>query len=118
MADFRSGARQSAVLQRAPVQLKSALAKEVTDAEVVEAARYFAGLKPRANIKVVETDTVPRTTVAGWVHVDTRSAETEVLGGRIIEVPEEAEHFESRDARARFIAYVPVGSPQRGATLG
>lgn len=117
MADFRSGARQSAVLQRAPVHLKASLAKEVTDAELAEAARYFSRLKPRSNLQVVETDVVPRTTVAGWVHVDTRAGETEPLAGRIVEVPVDAEHFESRDARARFIAYVPPGSVQRGAAL-
>ena len=117
MADFKSGARRSAVPQRAPVQLKASMAKEVSDAELAEAARYFAGLRPRANIRVVETDLVPRTTVAGWVHVDLRSGETEPLAGRVVEVPEDAEHFESRDARARFIAYVPVGSPKRGEAL-
>lgn len=117
MADFRSGARRSAVPQRAPVQLKAAMAKEVSDAELAEAARYFASLRPRANLRVVETDRVPRTTVAGWVHVDTRSGETEALAGRNVEVPEDAEHFESRDARARFVAYVPVGSTQRGEAL-
>ena len=117
MADFRSGARRSAVPQRAPVQLKASMAKEVSDAELAEAARYFANLKPRTHLRVIETDTVPRTTVAGWVHVDARSGETEALAGRIVEVPEDAEHFESRDARARFIAYVPVGSAQRGAAL-
>lgn len=117
MADFKSGARRSAVPQRAPVQLKASMAKEVSDAELAEAARYFASLRPRANIRVVETDVVPRTTVAGWVHVDLRSGETEPLAGRVVEVPEDAEHFESRDARARFIAYVPVGSPKRGEAL-
>lgn len=117
MADFRSGARRSSVPQRAPVQLKASMAKEVSDAELAEAARYFANLKPRANIRVVETEQVPRTGVAGWVHVDLRTGETEALAGRIVEVPEDAEHFESRDARARFIAYVPMGSPKRGEAL-
>lgn len=117
MADFRSGARQSAVPHRAPVQLKASMAKEVSEAELAEAARYFSALKPRANLKVVETDRAPITTVAGWVHVDTRSGQSEPLAGRIIEVPEDAEHFESRDARARFVAYVPPGSVQRGAAL-
>jgi cytochrome c553 len=117
MADFRSGARQSAVPHRAPVQLKSTLAREVNDAELAEAARYFAKLKPRANIRVVETERVPKTTVVGWVHVVEGKGDTEPLAGRIVEVPEDAEHFESRDARARFIAYAPVGSVQRGAAL-
>jgi cytochrome c553 len=117
MADFKSGARRSAVPQRAPVQLKASMAKEVSEAELAEAARYFAALKPRAHLQVIETEQVPRTAVAGWVHVDLRSGETEALAGRIVEVPEDAEHFESRDARTRFIAYAPVGSVKRGAAL-
>jgi cytochrome c553 len=117
MGDFRSGTRQSAVPHRAPVQLKAALVKELSEAELAEAARYFASLRPRASVRVVETEQVPRTSVSGWVHVDARSGEVEPLAGRILEVPEDAEHFESRDARARFIAYAPVGSVQRGAAL-
>lgn len=117
MADFRSGARRTAVPARAPFQLKAAMAKEISEAELVEAARYFAALKPRANILVVETERAPRTRVAGWVHVDLRDGQTQALDGRIVEVPEDAEHFESRDARARFIAHVPVGSVSRGAAL-
>jgi cytochrome c553 len=36
---------------------------------------------------------------------------------RIIEIPENVEHFVSRDSHARFIAYVPVGSIQKGRAL-
>ena len=36
---------------------------------------------------------------------------------RIIEVPEDLERFEMRDARSRFLAYVPPGSVQQGRQL-
>ena len=43
--------------------------------------------------------------------------ETEPIAGRIIEVPEDLERFELRDARSHFIAYVPPGSVEQGRQL-
>src|SRR5206468_4428041 len=37
------------------------MAKVLTDAEIQDAAEYFASLKPRPWIRVVETDMVPKT---------------------------------------------------------
>ncbi len=65
MADFKNGLRKTAVPKRAPPALMISLSKGVTDAEIEAAAAYFSGLKPKAKIKVVETDTVPKTYVAG-----------------------------------------------------
>src|SRR5262249_51075209 len=45
------------------------------------------------------------------------SGDREPIGQRIIEVPEDLERFENRDTRARFVAYVPVGSIAKGAEL-
>ena len=59
MADYKSGARKFSGPQRSPVLLMSAMAKTATDEEVQAAAAYFSFLKPKPNIKVVETDTVP-----------------------------------------------------------
>lgn len=117
MADFRSGARRSSVPQRAPVMLKATLAKAVTDEELQTAARHFAALKPRANLRVVETESVPRTRVEGWVLVPQPDGGTEPVAGRIVEMAEDLHRFELRDPRARFVAYVPPGSVQRGAAL-
>ena len=71
----------------------------------------------RAAIKVVETATVPKTRVAGWFLAALPGGETEPIAGRIIEVPEDLERFEMRDARSHFIAYVPPGSIERGRQL-
>lgn len=117
LADFKSGARTTSVGRRAPTMLMIALSKAVTDEEVAAAAAYFSALKPRANIRVVETDTVPTTFVAGWFLAPTNKGDSEPIGRRIIEVPEDLERFEHRDARSRFIAYVPVGSIERGQAL-
>ena len=104
MADFKSGARTTSVTQRLPPQLMVKTAKAVTDAEIEKAAAYFSGLTPRATIKVVETDKVPKTRVAGWFLAALPGSETEPIAGRIIEVPENLAQFEMRDARSRFIA--------------
>ena len=117
MADFKSGARQTSVPERVPPQLMIATAKAINDQEVEAAAAYFSALKPRPAIRVVEAESVPKTRVAGWHLALAAGSETEPLGQRIIEVPENLEAFESRDGRARFVAYVPPGSVQRGQAL-
>jgi len=114
MAYFKSGARTTSVRQRDPPQFMIKTAKAVTDAEIEKAAAYFSGLTPRATIKVVETDSVPKTHVAGWFLAVLPGGETEPIAGRIIEVPENLAQFEVRDARSRFIAYVPPGSAEKG----
>jgi cytochrome c553 len=76
-----------------------------------------SSLEPRATIKVMETDTVPKTRVAGWFLADAGLGEKEPIAGRIIEVPEDLDQFENRDSHSRFIAYVPVGSAERGKAL-
>jgi cytochrome c553 len=117
MADFKSGERTTSVPERLPPKLMISVAKAATDAEIQEAAEYFSALKPRATIKVVETDTVPKTFVAGWFLGKAPGSETEPLGERIIEIPEDLQQFENRDARSRFIAYVPSGSIEKGKLL-
>jgi cytochrome c553 len=117
MADYKSGARKTSVSKRAPTTLMMSLSKAITDEEVEAAAKYFSSLKPRWTVKVVETDMVPKTFVAGWFLADRKSGEKEPIGQRIIEVPEDLDQFESRDVRARFIAYAPVGSIKRGEAL-
>ena len=116
MADYKSGARKTSV-QKRNVDLMISLSKDITDDEVHAAAAYFSALKPRSNLRVVETATVPKTLVAGWFLAAADSGEKEPIGQRIIEVPEDLEQFENRDPRSQFIAYVPIGSVARGAAL-
>jgi cytochrome c553 len=117
MADYKSGARTTAMPDRAPQKNMIALSKAITDAEVQEAAAYFSALKPRHPIKVLETPQVPKTRVAGWFFALASFSDVETLGQRVIEVPESLEQFENRDAHARFTAYVPQGSIARGKAL-
>jgi cytochrome c553 len=117
LADFKSGARKSAVMDRAPMTLKVKLASAATDEEVSAAAAYFAAVKPRSVIHVTETETVPKTVVAAWYLVVDKTGGTEPIGERIIELADDPDRFISRDARVTFTANVPVGSIQKGRQL-
>ena len=95
-----------------------AMLKVITDAEIREAAEYFASLKPMPWIRLVETDTVPKSYIGPGnkrlVHPD---GGTEPMGNRIVEVPEDEEAVVYRDPISGFVAYVPKGSVARGREL-
>jgi cytochrome c553 len=93
------------------------IAAAATDAEVQAAAGYFSSLKLKPWIRVVETQTVPKTRVSGSMFVQTEAGGTEPIGQRIVETPENLERTELRDAASGFIAYVPVGSVKKGEAL-
>jgi cytochrome c553 len=116
MQDYRSGARTTSVPKR-NVDLMIGLSKDITDAEIEAAAEYFSSIKPRSNIKVVETQTVPKTFVTSWHYAPQKNGETEPIGARIVEMADDLEQFENRDPRATFTAYVPKGSIAAGAAL-
>lgn len=117
MSDFKRGARGTALPGRTPPTLMISLSKQTTDAEVDVAAAYFSALKPRRRIKVVESDTAPKTYIAGLLWAASESAEREPLGQRILELPDDLIQFESRDPRSTFTAYVPLGSLAKGEAL-
>ena len=117
MADFKSGARTTSVPSRLPPQAMISASMAASDAEIHAAAAYFSALQPKASITVVETPLVPKSYVTGWHMAAVAGEAREPIGQRIIEVPENLEHFVSRDSRAHFIAYVPVGSVERGRRL-
>ena len=117
MADFKSGARKTSVPQRAPPTAMIATAKAANSDEIEAAAAYFSSLKPKQIIRVVETTTVPKHRVFGWHMMPVAGSANEPIGQRILESPEDLEQFVSRDSRTHFIAYVPVGSIQKGKEL-
>jgi len=114
---FKEGNRPGSDPKRGPQLAMIADAKALTDAELDQAAAYFSSIPPASFVKVVETDTVPQTYVAGNILAKSPAGGTEPIGNRIVEVPEELSRFELRDARTPYVAYVPVGSIQKGATL-
>ena len=68
---------------------------------------------------MVESDTAPRTRAGvNGLFVPLPGNETEPLGQRIVEVPENPEFTERlRSPRSGFVAYVPVGSIARGEVI-
>ncbi len=111
MADYKSGARTGSGSM-------TTIAKAITDDEIRSAADYFASVKPRPWIKVVETDTVLKTYVGpGNKRLRLPDGGTEPIGQRIIEIPENEEVVLNRDPRLGFIAFVPKGSVAKGEDL-
>jgi cytochrome c553 len=120
MYDFKNGLRESAEPRKPNTPLMTGFAVAMTDDEIRAAAEYFSAMRWTPWIDVVETDTVPKTRIAGGMHLKLEGAEagTEPLGRRIVESPVDAEHTELlRDPRSGFVAYVPRGSVARGETL-
>jgi cytochrome c553 len=118
MADFKNGNRRSADPKKANTNVMIAIAKAMTDDEITAAAEYFGSMKWSPWIKVVETDTVPKTRVSGGLFLVLDDMGKEALGARIVEVPENTEATEIlRDPRSGFIAYAPVGSIKKGEAL-
>jgi cytochrome c553 len=101
-----------------PAAFMTRVAENVTDSETAEAAAYFSALTLRERrADVIETDRAPRMHVAGWMYVPTSGAGDEPLGARILEVARDLERHELRDSAAEYVAYVPVGSVERGRKL-
>jgi cytochrome c553 len=116
--DFRNGARTSADPRKPNTPMMAGLAKAMTDEEMKQAAAYFASMKWTPWTRVIETDLVPKTQIKGNLFIPTEKALTEPIAGRIIEVPENEEQSEDlRNPRSGFIAYVPIGSIDRGEKL-
>jgi len=114
---FRDGHRPGSEPKRVPQTNMIALAKQLTDAEIDEAATYFASLRPVSFLKVIESATVPRTVVAGWMLAKAPGDSTEPMGNRIVELAADVQRFQNRDSRTPYVAYVPMGSLARGADL-
>jgi cytochrome c553 len=118
MHEFRDGQRKSADPRKKNTALMSSFAKAMTDQEIQAAANYFGAMKWTPWIKVVETTTVPKTRTSVGMYLPIPGAGTEKLGPRVIEVPVDPEGTEAlRNPHSGFIAYVPVGSVQKGKDL-
>jgi cytochrome c553 len=118
MNDFRSDVRKSGEPRKANTNVMITIAKGMTEDEIKAAAQYFGSMKWTPWIKVMETKAVPKTRIQGGMYLRLEGEETEPLGMRIIETPENVEHTETlRDPRSGFIAYAPTGSIKKGEAL-
>jgi cytochrome c553 len=111
MIDYKSGARKGSGSM-------TTIAMAISEDDVHAAADYFASLKPRPWIRVVETDTVPKTYVGqGNKRLRLPGGATEPIGNRIIEIPEDEQDVLNRDPRSGFVALVPKGSIAKGQAI-
>ena len=117
VADMRSGARKSSTDKMGSINAMMGVAKASNDAEVRIAAAYFSKLQFRKWIRVVETDTVPKSQISSHNMLIMAGAGREPIGMRIIEMPENLDRIELRDPRTGFVAYVPKGAIARGKRL-
>ena len=120
MLDFKNDMRKSADTRKGNTNRMIAFAKAMSDDEIKAAATYFSSMKWTPWIRVVESDTVPKTRIAGGMFLVLEGAEAgkEPIGQRIIEAPEKGEDTETlRNPRSGFVAYVPPGSIKKGETL-
>ena len=121
--DFRKGLRYSVEPAKANSNTMVMLAKAMTDEEMKQAADYFAAVKWRTHVTVIETNLVPATRIQGELFIPTvnnvtEHKLTEPIGNRIIEVPTDVEVNQIlRSSRGTWVAYVPVGAIARGKHL-
>lgn len=116
--DFRRGLRATCDPRKPNTPTMILLAQAMTEEEIKAAAEYFGAMKWTPWTRVIETERVPKTRIVGNLFIPLPGTETEPIDGRIVEVPENEEQSELlRNPRSGFIAYVPVGSIQRGEHL-
>lgn len=117
VTEMREGRRKSSGRGIPPATMLG-IAQHVTLEELRVAAAYFSRLPYRPWIRVVESARVPKTRVAGVGMLGPiEGGDMEPLGNRIIEVPENLPRTELRDSASGFVAYVPLGSIERGKAL-
>ncbi len=119
LSAFKNGSRRSADPRKANTNEMAQIARLLTDDEAKAAANYFAAMRWRPWVKVIESETAPpvRSTTNG-LFLPIAGADPVSLGDRIIEVPENPERTDVlRDPRSGFVAYVPIGSIAKGEAL-
>jgi cytochrome c553 len=115
--DMKNGARKSAESRKANAFQMVSFAKAMTDAEIREAAAYYASLPPTVRIKVVEIKSVPQMRSQEGLWLPDKSGVREPIGARVIETPADVTLEQLRDPHAGFVAYVPPGAIAKGRRL-
>ena len=114
MMDFKNDLRKSSDPRKANTNRMIGFAKAMSDEEIRQAAEYFGSISWTQWIRVMEVREVPKTRIQGGMFLRLDGKETEPIGTRIIEAPEDTERTEVlRDPRSGFIAYAPMGSISR-----
>jgi cytochrome c553 len=119
LADFKSGKRHSADLNKANAFEMAAIARTLTDDEAKAAAGYFSSVKFTKWMRVVESTTVPMfTATVNGLFLKDEGNDMEPLGNRLVEMPESTYDTNIlRNPRSGFVVYAPIGSLEKGETL-
>lgn len=117
MTDWRNGLRKTGEPRMGPPSFMERIGLATTDEQARVAAEYFSSIDFKPWVRVVETDMVPKTQFAGWIHQVIEGGGMEPLGTRVVETPEDLHRTHLRDDASSFIAYVPSGSIARGREL-
>jgi cytochrome c553 len=115
--DFKAGTRKSAEPRKHNAQQMVDFAKAMTEAEMRQAAAYYASLPPTVAIQVRETATVPALRSQEGMWLPDASRPREKIGIRVIETPVNVDREQLRDPHAAFIAWVPRGAVAKGKHL-
>jgi cytochrome c553 len=118
VADMRAHVRKRA--WTGPLRtsaLMQQVADNATDGEIAAAATYFAAMRMRRKVEIVESDRVPKTREVRFIYFADEGAGDQPLGTRLIEVPVDSARHELRDPNVTYRAYVPIGSLARGKEL-
>jgi cytochrome c553 len=117
LRDFQQGLRHSADPRKANTGEMENIAKSLSDEEIQEVARYYSSIKVPKYVRVVETETIPTYRIQGEIYFPLGDGQTEPIGVRVMEMPEDVDQTRLRNPRSGFVAYVPVGSVARGEVL-
>ncbi len=117
MEDYRNGLRRTGEPRMGPPTLMMGIGAAATPEEARIAAEYFASMDFKPWVRVVETDSVPETRFAGWIHEVVDGGGMEPIGNRVVEIPDDLARTKLRDDASGFTAYVPRGSIARGEAL-
>jgi cytochrome c553 len=119
LMDFKNGLRQTSDPRKTNTAKMAGFIKLLSDDELRAAATYFTAIPAKPWIKVIETDSVPKTVNRNdsWDVVKGADAGIEPLGQRIIETPMSEDAEKWKNPRSGFIAYVPRGSVKKGEAL-
>jgi cytochrome c553 len=117
LREMKNGLRRSAEPRKHNAQQMLDFAHAMTEAEIAEAAAYYAALPPTVAIRVIETGTVPRMRSQEGMWLPHENGTQEPIGMRVIETPVDVAREQLRDPHAGFIAYAPKGAVAKGRRL-
>lgn len=94
------------------------MAKTLNNAEIKQVSDWFSALPPKKVTTVVETSQVLKTYIDDTrMRLVAQPYVMEVIGNRIVEIPDHPIEVNKRNPDSIFVSYVPQGSLARGKAL-